>query len=100
MKTEKPEDFENFKSDEPCISCGENRDGYVCYHHIYSRGAYPEFAHKDWNKAPQCARCHVPLWHTKGTTWMANKFPRVRKWLKENGWYFCEVFKKWKNENL
>lgn len=31
--------MKNYKSDKPCEACGESRDGYVCYHHIKSRGS-------------------------------------------------------------
>lgn len=32
-------EMKNYKSNESCEVCGECRDGYVCYHHLVSRGA-------------------------------------------------------------
>ena len=83
--------MENFKADEPCVSCGEERDGYVCYHHIHTQKAHPEERIAPWNLIPTCAKCHIPLFHTKGMMWMSEKKPAVKEWLIKNGWYILHL---------
>lgn len=92
-------ELENFKSEEPCVCCKESRDGFTCYHHLYTKKAYSEHKFNKKNLISVCFKHHVEF-HQKGTSHMAEKYPGVRNWLGENGWYFCDVFKKWKNNNL
>ena len=84
----------NFKADKPCCGCGESREDYVCFHHTYTRKAFPEYTWKEWNLMPLCLKCHVMI-HKIGTSSMANKFHGVRNWLEKNGWEFCEFKKAW-----
>lgn len=80
--------MKNYKSDKPCIVCGESRDGYVTYHHIYTRKAFPEFESSTWNMIPVCQPCHN-LFHSHGNQTMMQKFISVRTWMELNGW---EIF--------
>jgi hypothetical protein len=93
-----------YESDEPCICCGLQGEGLVTYHHIFTRKVYPEFAEEKWNQIPVCRLHHGPGngvgFHDHGTAWMANKFPSVKKWLEEKGWFYCEYVKKYRRENF
>ena len=89
----------NFKSSEPCIVCKNSKDGEVCLHHLFTKRVYPEFSEEDWNLIPVCQKCHN-MFHSKGTVYMAENFPSVKKWLIDHGWYFCEFNKKWRREGF
>jgi 5-methylcytosine-specific restriction endonuclease McrA len=80
--------MKNYKSDQPCIVCEESRDGYVTFHHIYSRKAFPEYSNAPWNIIPVCQPCHN-LFHSQGNQSMMKKYISVRTWMELNGW---EVF--------
>jgi hypothetical protein len=74
-----------YKSEKPCIICGECRDGYVCYHHVYSRKAFPEYAKSHWNMMPLCQK-HDNEAHTMSDGKFAAKYKNVADWLELNGW--------------
>jgi hypothetical protein len=74
-----------YKSEKPCIICGECRDGYVCYHHVYSRKAFPEYAKSHWNMMPLCQKHHNEA-HTMSDGKFAAKYKNVSDWLELNGW--------------
>jgi 5-methylcytosine-specific restriction endonuclease McrA len=78
--------MKNYKSDKPCIVCGECRDGYVCYHHIYSRKAFPEFKSSTWNMMPLCQKHHNEA-HAMSDSKFAAKYKSVSDWLELNGWH-------------
>lgn len=80
----------NYKSDKPCIVCGESRDCYVCLHHLYTRKSFPEYADEPWNLIPVCQREHN-LFHAKPLSYMVDKYPSVKEWLINNGWYYSEL---------
>lgn len=88
----------SYKSNEPCICCGHELDGEVCYHHLFTRKAYPNHAEKKWNMIPVCLSHHSEF-HNKGITYMAVKYKTVMEWLKNNQWFFCKTFNKWRNNN-
>lgn len=46
----------SYKSDKPCVVCGESRDNYVCYHHMVTRGAGG--SDHPFNLMPVCQRHH------------------------------------------
>jgi 5-methylcytosine-specific restriction endonuclease McrA len=75
--------MKNFKSDKPCIVCGESRDGFVCFHHIRSRKAggsdHPA------NLLSLCQRCHNEV-HAIGNLAFMQKHPSVKSWMESNGW--------------
>jgi hypothetical protein len=77
--------LKNYKSDKPCIVCGESRDGYVCYHHIYSRKSYPEYEKESWNLLSVCQKHHNEA-HSMSDMDFANKYSSVKKWFKDNNW--------------
>jgi hypothetical protein len=89
----------NFMAHEPCVACGTEGDGLVCYHHIYTRKAYPEATHKPWNQIPVCL-LHHNLFHTKGTSHMASEFSSVKEWLENHGWEYDQFFTRWGREKL
>lgn len=89
----------NYKSLEPCQACGIETEDGISYHHIYSRGAYPELAEKVWNKIPLCdAKHHVPGIHRVGTREFAEQFSTVKEWLIRNEWFLDEFSGKWMHE--
>ena len=89
----------NYKSNEPCVACGSETENGVSYHHIYTRGAYPELADKPWNKISLCdLTCHVQGVHMKGMNYMVEKYPNVKRWLEENEWEKDSYSGKWIHE--
>lgn len=86
---------ENFEAkDTPCIACGLMGEGLVCYHHLKTQGAHKELKNEKWNLIPVC-KAHHKVFHGRGTEYMSTKFNRVKKFLLDNGWKFCETRKKW-----
>ena len=77
--------MKNFKSNHSCIACGERKDGFVTFHHVYTQKAYPEFKTETWNLMPLCSWCHVEV-HKIGTVSFAKKYKEVNNWLIENNW--------------
>ena len=75
--------MKNYKSDWPCVACGESKDGFVTFHHVKTRGSggndNPE------NLMPLCAWCHH-LIHKIGTVEMSKKYESINNWLVKNGW--------------
>jgi hypothetical protein len=78
----------------PCACCGKYFENGVCYHHIYSRKAYPEHAEKKWNMIPVC-QAHHNEFHNKGASFVAKKYDSARKWLIKNGWHYSDFMQKW-----
>lgn len=75
--------MKNYKANVSCVACGEKKDGFVCYHHVKTRGSGgTDEAH---NLMPLCAWCHTKI-HQIGTTSMSKKYSNVHNWLIENGW--------------
>lgn len=89
----------NFKSNEPCCACGESRDGYVCYHHVYTQKANSAHARAKWNLMPLCLKHHTMI-HKISMSSMCEKFLGVALWCRKNGWFFHDVLKKWFNKNI
>jgi hypothetical protein len=77
--------MKNYKSDQPCIVCGESRDGYVTFHHIYSQKVFSEYKNSRWNLAPLCAIHHLET-HNIGEISFMNKYQQVKDWMELNGW--------------
>jgi hypothetical protein len=77
----------NFKSNEPCVCCGENRDGFVTYHHLLTQKARPELRFFRANIIPVC-QFHHNEFHSKPISEMATKYRNVEHWLIVNGWGF------------
>lgn len=71
----------SYKSDLPCVACGENFLDR-CFHHITSRGAGGD--ESESNRISLCFKCHT-LWHKAGTSHMIKKYYSVYKWLKKHG---------------
>jgi len=86
--------LKNYKSSNNCVSCGKGGDGFVCFHHIKSRGSGGP--NEAWNLMPLCFKCHE-LIHKKGTNFMANKSMGVKDFLQKNEWFYCEIAKKWRH---
>ena len=84
----------SYESDSPCVVCGKQGQGMICYHHIYTRKAYPEFSSKSWNMISVCQNHHNEF-HNKGTDYMASTYPSVLKWLQDNEWMRLDFLKKW-----
>lgn len=79
-------DLMSFKSDEPCVCCGESREDYVCYHHIITQKKWPELANKKWNMIPVC-QIHHNEFHQYLNMKMCAKYKSVKEWFRVNGWY-------------
>lgn len=88
----------NYKSNEPCICCGLDAPDMVAYHHEKSQKAFPEHKEKIWNKIPLCLIEHN-MCHNKGTYFVAEKYPNLKRWLLDNGWYVCILMKRWEHDN-
>jgi hypothetical protein len=85
-----------FQSLEPCLCCDTNYQR--CYHHEYTRKAYPEFKHEKWNLISVCLKHHNEI-HNKGLDHAARKYSNLIRWLLKNGWYQDEFDGKWKNKS-
>ena len=79
--------MKNFKSDQPCVVCGECRDEYVTFHHVLSQKAHPELRYEKFNLMPLCQRHHVNV-HAMGANKFAQKYKEAAAWFKSNGWDF------------
>lgn len=68
-------------------------------HHIYTQGAYPKapWLNEPWNIIPIAHALHV-RWHEKGSKYMTDLFPPIKKWMLDNGWEWDKVSKKWWHE--
>lgn len=88
-----------FKTEIPCICCGHDQENENCFHHLLTRKVYQEFEHEHWNMIPVCRKCHNEF-HTKGTAFMAMKYPSVKSWLDGKGWSICPVSGKYKPEGF
>jgi 5-methylcytosine-specific restriction endonuclease McrA len=77
--------MKNYKSNKPCIACGESRDGYVTFHHVYSKAAYPEYKNEPWNLMPVCQKHHNEA-HSMPDRLFAAKYRSVQDWFDANGW--------------
>jgi hypothetical protein len=86
--------LENYKSDEPCIACNESRDGYVCFHHLNSRGSGG--SDNEWNLMPLCSKHHTEI-HKIGLLKFISKYPEahIGAWLRHRGWEFVAFINKW-----
>jgi len=77
------EELKNYKADMPCTACKESKDGFVCYHHVKTRGSGgSDEAH---NLMPLCAWCHQKI-HKIGLVSMSKDCISVHNWLINNGW--------------
>jgi hypothetical protein len=84
----------SYQTNDPCAACGLQGDGLVCEHHLFTRKAYPELSEADFNRIPVCLFHHNEF-HTKGTSFMAQKYTGVKIWLEMYGWTYDSFFKKW-----
>jgi len=85
-------ELENYESREPCLSCGESREGMVCYHHVSTRGSGGK--DEPHNLMPLCFIHHTEV-HKIGLNKFITKYPPVRLWLVGNEWEFVEYIGKW-----
>lgn len=89
--------FMSFKSDESCVRCGVDEENYVCYHHLYTQGAYPALSQERWNMISLCQRCHN-VFHDKPLSEITAKSADVSDWLIKNNWYFSAYNLKWEHD--
>lgn len=54
-------------------------------HHLFTRKSWPQLKDKDWNKIPVCRYIHQKF-HSKGTNYMADTYPKIKEWLLKNDW--------------
>ena len=65
------------------------------YHHLLTQKTYPELKDEVWNCLPVCRQHHSEA-HPTGLTGMAEKYFKIKVWLKQHGWTYCEVKKKYR----
>jgi hypothetical protein len=87
----------SFESDRPCVVCGIYGEGLVTYHHIYTKKAFPEYRESEFNLISVC-QAHHNLFHSHGTTYMADTFWTVKAWLKAHGWEINDFTGKWSHQ--
>jgi len=85
---------ENYRSDNPCTACLLEGEDMICFHHLQTRGAGG--GDGDQNLISVCLSHHNEF-HQKGTSYMAKKYPRVKKWLLDNSWFYCTTSNKWRH---
>jgi len=75
-----------------CLICGKPSE----IHHVWTRKAFPEFEHCEWNKMALC-RAHHREVHSFGIRRFADKFSAIDNWLRKNQWYFDPVVFRWQH---
>ena len=75
-----------------CVACGRMTDNGNALHHIKTRKSGG--TDDSWNMIPTCFSCHTK-YHSQGLVYMAEKHPRVKKWLLDHEWGYDEFLKKW-----
>lgn len=94
-----PKKYNQYKETR-CKACGHDGSFYpLDIDHVATFKAHPELAYDKRNLLTVCRKCHV-LKGQKGTSYMAEAYPAVRNFLIANGWYYCELSKKWRLENI
>lgn len=88
---------DSYISFEPCVFCGHYAEAEVCYHHEYTRKAYPEHSEKKWNLIPTCMKHHEMI-HKIGAIKMSEKFPSFKRWLLRNEWFICPIKGCWAHQ--
>jgi len=78
--------MKNYKHDGSCTVCNEIRDGFVCLHHLKSRGSGG--SDDSYNLLPLCHWCHVTV-HNIGLVSFAKKHESVKSFLLRNNWELC-----------
>jgi hypothetical protein len=68
-----------------CVVCGKQGEGLICWHHLHTRKSRPDLVDEPNNKIAVCQNDHN-LFHAKGTDYMAENYPTVKKWLINRGW--------------
>ena len=91
--------MKNYEAHEPCTVCRLEGEGMVCFHHLFTKRVYPEFAECIWNLIPVCKRHHNEF-HDNGTTHMAEKYLPVHLWLLKNDWFFDDYVEKWRRRGF
>lgn len=79
-----------------CEACSHDGSFYpLDAEHVLTRKAHPELENDPRNVMTVC-RLHHQEKNNKGISHMANKYPSYKKWLIDNGWEMCGVYKKWR----
>jgi 5-methylcytosine-specific restriction endonuclease McrA len=77
-----------------CVVCGRQGEGLVTFHHLLVKRTHSHLKHDPRNLIPVTQDCHNQF-HSKGTDYMAEKYPAVKKWLINRGWQKCELMGRW-----
>lgn len=85
--------MKNYKTDLPCTACGAE---FVdrCFHHVSHRSNLGP--NEPWNMMPLCRRHHTDI-HMLGKLNMGERFPKVKQWFLDNGWFLDESSRRWKH---
>lgn len=86
----------NWSVDQGCRACSIFTENGSTLHHLYTRKSRADLQMKPWNLIP-CCQMHHNEFHSKGTSYMAEKYVGVKAWLVSNGWEFDEFMKKWRH---
>lgn len=77
-----------------CVATGE----VGCdLHHVKTRGSGG--LDEPWNLIPVSHAIHMEI-HSKGLVWASLKYPGIRTWLLEHGWFLEEQRGKWKHDRF
>lgn len=92
-------EYNNYKESN-CRACGHNGYYYpLDIDHVITFKSHPELQADKRNCLTLCRKCHV-LKGQKGLSYMAETYSTVRNFLTTHGWYYCELSKKWRLENI
>lgn len=83
-------EFLDYVKTKPCLACGSSQDIDPCHVRSVGAGGIDDW----WNVIPMC-RKHHRLQHDRGWGYLLQKFPRVEKYLFQNGWYWLPNGKIW-----
>ena len=81
--------MKNYQSNERCLACGYL---HTTYHHIKSRGSGG--CDCSFNLLSVCQR-HHNLIHSKGLSWMAAQYPKIKMFLVKNKYEYNPISNKW-----
>lgn len=87
--------MKNYKSDLPCIACGDQGEDRICLHHVKTRGSGG--SDNAWNLMSLCQKHHNEI-HQKGTPHFIEKYYKAELWMIASGWKFDEYLRKWTHE--
>lgn len=84
------------KREVPCELCNSHNN--VAGYHIKTKGSGGHDIEE--NLISLCFHCHITKLHQWGLNRFCEVYPKMVEILKNKGWYYCEVLKKWRHDEM